>query len=178
MNTLDVETVDGRLSPFPPSDQCPGFIRRSARWIYRGWVARGAATGEAIGGVVCGAVVNRGRIVADGGPLVFTNGAGFSSVLTNWGVMCETNGGRLVFAGSEVNYARPVIVSAGAFKGGWLVAFRSVGGLTNCLEATDGWVGPTWSEARRWVGTGGDLVFIDSFPPAQRFYRVRVESRP
>lgn len=41
MNTLDIETVDGLVSPFPPAGQCPGFRRRSAGWIYRGWIAAG-----------------------------------------------------------------------------------------------------------------------------------------
>ena len=345
MNLLSIEDVDGRISPFPPAGQCPGFRRRSAGWIYRGWIAAGdgyeAATaaagkrfsldvyhwgavcwqrmyhpkevvlkvphvvrpryrlGQAVAvaaslmlvgwvparslvvgpgqvvrvnrdlpvdgpiligpglgtfildagtlqatylklsgdpasrvvinggtlkvsfisvtnrgpitvgngtdpavlelcggeslvsslltvssnavlrgfGSVSGAVANYGTIQATG-DLVFTNSPEFASSVTNWGALCETNGGRLVFAGAAVNYARPEVVSLSRSEAGWSVAFNSIGGLTNVLEATADLGAPGWSTVEAVPGTGNRLVFTDSLPASRRFYRVRVKGRP
>jgi len=104
-------------------------------------------------GTVAGAVANYGTIAPGAPGLVFTNGGGFASVVTNYGAVCCTNGSA-VFAGVLVNRAAPEVVAGW----GWppSLAVRTVGGVRNWVE---------WSpDMRSWAwledlpGDGGVAV--------------------
>lgn len=140
-------------------------------------------------GMICGPVANYGTILAgtDGKPLTFANdpsGTNITSTVTNWGCLCTTNGGQIVFGGNTFNYTSPTFLAPEQPTNGvMIIRFVSVGGLTNYLESATSLSNPLWTTVTNWPGTntGGILSFTNSAltNDLMRFYRVRVtDSRP